>query len=174
MNDNIITERNNDKIDLEKIMTESEGKNGSMKTSRVVQSNTMAITGIHHVCIQTRNYEQSVAFYCDVLGLEVTDRFFVNGRPFALIRLGDGNYLELSSPKKDTPQPGSPAASDPIIHVALKSTDVKSAIEYIREKGYKITVEPRQLDMGSNITCIAFFEGPNGERIELIQHVPIL
>ena len=67
------------------------------------------------------------------------------------------------------PAPGSPAANDPLVHLALAATDTASATERVREAGYAITVEPKTVDLTGMAVTISFFEGPNGEVVELFQ-----
>ena len=64
---------------------------------------------------------------------------------------------------------GSPAANDPITHIALTVTDTRAALERVRQAGYDITIEPRDSGLGDSKATIAFFEGPNGEVIEFWQ-----
>ena len=77
--------------------------------------------------------------------------------------------MELFQPKADTPALGAAALNDPIIHFALATTDTKAATEHVRQAGYKITVEPKTVELGALTVTLAFFNGPNGESIEFFQ-----
>lgn len=128
--------------------------------------------GLHHVAIQPRDWEQSLRFYRDTLGMSVVVEFVVGSPPrkAVLLDMGDGSLIELFEPKPNTPKPGSPAPNDPIMHFALTTTDIYAAVEHVRQAGCPIIVEPMDLTLAGklNIT-IAFCVGPNGEEIEFFQ-----
>ena len=56
-----------------------------------------------------------------------------------------------------------------LTHIALATTDTRQATEQVRQAGYTITVEPKDVQLGSIAATIAFFTGPNGETIEFFQ-----
>ena len=125
--------------------------------------------GMHHIALQTRDWEASLKLYQDVLGMEIVAEFGPPDRKIILMDMGDGSHMELFQPKADTPAMGSASPNDPLTHIALATTDTKTATEHVRQAGYKITVEPKTLDLGPLTVTIAFFEGPNGEVIEFFQ-----
>ena len=45
----------------------------------------------------------------------------------------------------------------------------RSAEIFLRQAGYEVTVEPKQLNLGGLDVTIAFFNGPCGESIEFFQ-----
>ncbi|MFZ1754092.1 MAG: VOC family protein [Caldilineaceae bacterium] len=125
--------------------------------------------GCHHIAVQTRDWEASLRLYRDVLGMPVVAQFGSPERKVWLLDMGDGSHIELFQPKADTPAPGSPAPNDPVAHFALTATDTRAATEHVRAAGYEITVEPKDVDLGSLQVTISFFLGPNGESIEFFQ-----
>jgi glyoxylase I family protein len=125
--------------------------------------------GLHHVALQTRDLDTSLRFYRDVLGMEVVIEAGSPERKIVLLDMGDGSCVELFAPTADSPVDGSPAANDPIMHIALTTTDARAAVERVRQAGYEITVEPREGGLGDSRATIAFFRGPNGEVIEFWQ-----
>jgi catechol 2,3-dioxygenase-like lactoylglutathione lyase family enzyme len=127
------------------------------------------ILGIHHVTVQAGDIEESLRLYRDVLGMAVVAEFGAPERRIFLLEAGSGSHVELFAPTGDTPAPGSPAANDPLVHIALAATDTASATERVRGAGYTITVEPKTVDLPGMAVTISFFEGPNGEVIELFQ-----
>jgi|SRR5690606_18855227 glyoxylase I family protein len=128
--------------------------------------------GLHHIALQARDWEQSLQFYRDMLGMDVALEFADGDPPrkVALLDMGDGSLIELFEPRPTSPKPGSPAPNDPVIHFALVTTDLHAALERVRQAGYEITLEPESLSLAGkmNVT-IAFFKGPNGEEIEFFQ-----
>jgi glyoxylase I family protein len=125
--------------------------------------------GTHHIAVQTRYWEASLKLYQDILGMKRVAEFGPPEQKIILLDTGDGSHIELFAPKAGTPTIGAPAANDPVIHIALATTDTRAALEHVRQAGYEVTVEPKDLDLnGLNVT-IAFFKGPNEEVIEFFQ-----
>jgi hypothetical protein len=77
--------------------------------------------------------------------------------------------MELFGPLENTPAPGSLAVNDPIMHIALATTDARAAIEHVRQFGYEVTVEPKDIQLDAIQATIAFFRGPSGELVEFFQ-----
>ena len=128
--------------------------------------------GTHHIALQTRDWDASLHLYGEVLGMSVAAQWestTPQKRKIALLDMGDGSHMELFSPLDSTPAPGSPASNDPIMHIALATTDARAAIEHVRQAGYEVTVEPKDVQLGSLQVTIAFFRGPSGELIEFFQ-----
>ena len=128
--------------------------------------------GAHHIAVQTRDWEASIRLYQEVLGMEIAAQWEASsppGRKIALLDMGDGSHMELFGPLETTPAPGSPAPNDPITHIALATTDARGAIEHVRQAGYEVTVEPKDIQLGALQVTIAFFRGPSGESIEFFQ-----
>lgn len=125
--------------------------------------------GTHHIAVQTRDWEKSMAFYQDVLGMKLVAEFGSPERKIVLLDAGDGSHIELFQPTDATPSEGDGAVNDPVIHFALAATDARAATERVREAGCKITMEPTDVDLGALKVTISFFIGPSGEVIEFFQ-----
>lgn len=125
--------------------------------------------GCHHIALQTRDWEASLKLYRDVLGMKVAARFGQPNRKVWLLDMGDGSSMELFEPVDSTPAPGDSAPNDPIFHFALATTDAVASTEIVRAAGYKITVEPKTVELGDMTVTISFFEGPSGESVEFFQ-----
>jgi catechol 2,3-dioxygenase-like lactoylglutathione lyase family enzyme len=131
--------------------------------------------GLHHISILTRDYAESVRFYRDVLGMSLRLEFNIGVRPYALLDMGDGSYIELQSPRlpdesaKREPEISDQATGVPVAHFALATTDVRGAIEKVRAAGYPVTVEPKDVQLNTLPASVAFFTGPSGESVELFQ-----
>ena len=125
--------------------------------------------GAHHIAVQARDWEASMKLYRDVLGMPVVAEFGSAERKIVLLDMGDGSHIELFQPTAQTVAPGSPAPNDPITHIALTTSDTKAATEHVRQAGYEITTEPKDLQLGPLFVTLSFFRGPNGESIEFFQ-----
>ena len=125
--------------------------------------------GAHHIAVQTRDWDASLRLYRDVLGMPVVAEGGTPERPVLLLDMGDGSHMELFAPRPAPADSAAPAGPGPLTHVALATTDIRQAIEHVRQAGYEITVEPKDIEIGPIQATIAFFNGPNGESVEFFQ-----
>ena len=124
--------------------------------------------GTHHIAIQTVDYEASVQFYTEVMGMTEVVGFVSEGRRAVILDIGDGSHMELFEPIPGT-QPANDATGNVVFHFALQTTDIESALERVRAAGMEITVELKTVQMGPLNISLAFFKGPSGEVVEYIQ-----
>jgi len=124
---------------------------------------------LHHVTLQTRDLAAALRLYRDVLGMTVVAEFGSPERKMLLLAIGDGSHIELIAPTATTPAVGSPAANDPLVHLALAAPNAAEALERVRQAGYEITMEPKAVRLGAIDATVAFFKGPSGEVIEFFQ-----
>ena len=125
--------------------------------------------GVHHIAIQAQDWEASLRLYRDVLGMPVVAEFGSPERPVLLLDIGDGSHIELFAPRPDAASAAPPASQYPLMHIALATSDTRQAIERVREAGYQITTEPKDVQLGALQVTLAFFNGPNGESIEFFE-----
>jgi len=123
--------------------------------------------GAHHIALQTHDWEASLRLYRDVLGMRVVAEFGPPERRILLLDIGDGSHMELFAPLPAAAD--QPVAANLLTHIALATTDTRQAIEHVRQAGYTITIEPKDVQLGPIAATIAFFIGPNGETIEFFQ-----
>ena len=125
------------------------------------------ICGIHHValkCDGTAEFEKTLHFYQDVLGLEPVRSWGEGENAGAMLSTGDG-LLEIFASGRKLPQGA-------IRHFALRTERVDDCVAAVRAAGYPITVEPKDIVIASNPPFparIAFCNGPVGEEIEFFQ-----
>ena len=123
------------------------------------------ICGVHHVAIKyddVSQYEKAIHFYHDLLGLEIARTWGEGEKVAAMIDTGSG-ILEIFANGKDL------ATNGMIAHVALKTKDVDKCIEIVRNAGYEITIEPKDLAFATAVPYsarLAFCKGPGGEDVE--------
>ena len=125
--------------------------------------------GIHHIAIQTRDWDASLQLYRDILGMQVVLEFGERDQLITLLDVGDGSHIELFPPNPDPKDVGDLRESEPVIHFAFSANDVRKTVEHIRQAGYEITSEPNTVDLKGTQVTYAFFKGPNGELLELFQ-----
>ncbi|HET9224334.1 MAG TPA: VOC family protein [Roseiflexaceae bacterium] len=125
--------------------------------------------GAHHIAIQTKDWDASLHLYRDILGMPVVAEGGTPERRILLLDMGDGCHMELFAPRPGSTDSAPQAGQGPLTHIALTATDTRQAIEHVRQAGYEITVEPKDIQLGTIQATIAFFNGPNGESIEFFQ-----
>lgn len=122
------------------------------------------IKGIHHVSMKTsseKEYVEVVKFYQDILGLPVA-RVWNKGIMF---ETGAG-IVEVFNDGEDALEKGV------IRHFAFATDDVDACIKTVREAGYEVFIEPKDVVIMSNpefTARVAFCKGPLGEEIEFFQ-----
>ena len=125
--------------------------------------------GMHHIALQTRDWDESLRLYRDTLGMTYVTEFQVGDRKAVLLDTGDGSYIELFSPSDSTPTVDSAVVNDPVTHLSFATTDARAAVEQARSAGFIITGEARDAQVGSIPATVAFVQGPNGEIIEFFE-----
>lgn len=121
-----------------------------------------------HTMIRVNDLDESIRFYCDLLGMQLLrKKEYPSGR-FTLAFVGYGSEAETAVVELtynwDTHQYD---VGNAFGHLAVGVEDIYATCETLRAKGAKIVREPGPMKHGS--TEIAFVEDPNGYKIELIQ-----
>jgi lactoylglutathione lyase len=123
---------------------------------------------ILHTMLRVVDLDRSIAFYTEVLGMQLLRRKdYPEGR-FTLAFVGygpedEGAVLELTH-NWDT---SSYELGNAYGHIALAVPDAAAACTAIRERGGKVVREAGPMKHGT--TIIAFVEDPDGYKVELIQ-----
>lgn len=141
--------------------------------------------GTHHLAVQARDWDASLRFYRDVLGMTEAASFTGGtGQRIMLLDIGDGSHIELFEPLHEPSleprleQPSEPGSTAPtagddptsaLLHFAFATADARAATEHVRDAGYEITVEPKEVNLGGLEVTVAFFKGPSGELLEFFQ-----
>lgn len=126
---------------------------------------------ILHTMLRVGDLERSLAFYTEVLGMQLLRRKdYPDGR-FTLAFVGygpesEGAVIELTH-NWDTP---AYELGNAYGHIALEVLDAASACQAIRERGGRVVRDAGPMKHGT--TVIAFVEDPDGYKIELIERKP--
>lgn len=125
------------------------------------------ICGIHHAalkCGSIEKFEETLSFYQNVLGLKLVRSWGEGLNAGAMLSTGD-SLLEIFAGGDLLPQ-------GTIHHFALRTTNTDACVTAVRQAGYPITVEPKEIVIASEPPFparIAFSQGPLGEVIEFFQ-----
>jgi lactoylglutathione lyase len=120
-----------------------------------------------HTMIRVNDLDESIKFYCDLLGMKLLrKKDFPSGR-FTNAFVGFGSESEESVVELtynwDTHQYD---LGNGFGHLAVGVNDIYQTCEALRSKGGKVVREPGPMKHGGS--DIAFVEDPNGYKIELI------
>lgn len=121
-----------------------------------------------HTMLRVGNLEESLKFYCELLGMKLLRQKDYPGGKFTLAFVGYGDesdhtVLELTyNWGVDQYDLGNAYG-----HIALGVDDIYTTCDEIKARGGKVVREPGPMKHGS--TVIAFVEDPDGYKVELIQ-----
>jgi lactoylglutathione lyase len=123
---------------------------------------------ILHTMLRVKDLDESLHFYCDVLGMKLLRKKDYPGGKFTLAFVGygdesDTSVLELTYNWDQHNYD----LGDAFGHVALGVDDIRATCERLRAAGAEITRDPGPMKHGT--TVIAFLKDPNGYAIELIE-----
>lgn len=121
------------------------------------------INGVHHIALKPTpaQYKKVVDLYTNVLGMEVKKSWGDPEMPCLMVSCGDNSCLEI------IPNDTQASKGGVLDHLALACDKVDEVIERVREAGYEIAIEPKDMELGGSPIRIAFFWGPMGEYLEL-------
>lgn len=126
---------------------------------------------ILHTMLRTGDLQRSIAFYTDILGMQLLRQKEYPDGKFTLAFIGYGSEAEHTVIELtynwgvDSYDIGSGYG-----HIAIEVDDVYQATDAIRAKGGKILRDAGPMNAGS--TVIAFVEDPDGYPVELIGKRP--
>lgn len=132
----------------------------------------MAVEGLFHIAVYTKDVDDSIAFYSKLLGFQVDWRGMVDhptGKiDAAVISLGDC-VIELVRPV-DPSRVAKEAG--PVQHIALRVSSLQSLMKDLASKGARFEFdEIEELPTLLNGVRHAFIYGPSNERLELAEEM---
>ena len=123
---------------------------------------------VHHICIQTNDYEKSLQFYKEVLGFELISEApnFHQRQYNSWLKLG-GFYIELQTGKVAESLRPYEKNAEGIVHLCLWVKELAMVVERIKPLGVEFFLknghEIFQVENGS----LCKFKAPEGTVIEL-------
>ena len=121
-----------------------------------------------HTMLRVGNLDKSIAFYTQVLGMQVLRKHEYPDGKFTLAFIGYGNeqdntVLELTYNWGTENYDKGNAYG----HIAIEVDDAYKACEAVKQAGGKVVREAGPMMHGT--TVIAFIEDPDGYKVEFIQ-----
>lgn len=125
-----------------------------------------------HTMIGVNNLEDSLKFYCGVLGMKLLRKKDYPGGEFTLAFVGYGDeaantVIELTHNWNTSHYEHGNAFG----HLAIGVEDIYQTCAAFRTQGVKVVREPGPMKHGGAV--IAFIEDPNGYKIELIEQASL-
>ncbi len=128
------------------------------------------INGVHHIalkCVGEEEFKKTVEFYRDILNLKVIRSWGEGDTSGIMLSSGDA-MMEILANATEASE------GSTIRHFAYSVDDTDECVRSVREAGYEITIEPKNICIKSNPEYparIAFCKGPLGEEIEFFQEL---
>jgi lactoylglutathione lyase len=123
----------------------------------------MATIGLHHAGLYVASLARSTAFYRDVFGLELAEQLTFDGEQIAFLRIGSAR-LELIQAE------GAHAPAGVLDHVAFEVYHLDALCERLRARGVTL-LDKAPVNVPALGARILFCQGPDGERIELLEYL---
>ncbi|BCA55738.1 putative lactoylglutathione lyase [Nitrospira sp. KM1] len=127
----------------------------------------MRVMKLLHTRMRVSNMDHTIAFYTDVLGLQVVERkTSPRGSQLAFLRVPNSEELiELCS----FPASGPVKVQEDLVHLAFQVDDLDDTMSSLKAQGIRITDGPTVTSSGSRFI---FIDAPDGYEVELIERPP--
>jgi lactoylglutathione lyase len=120
---------------------------------------------MEHVGIMVKDMDESLAFYQNILGLELRQRVFLNDT----VELAFLYFPEQPSAEVELVYTGGTIENEGIVnHLAFRVENIEAELVRFKEAGVKLVDEEPRSILNDTVK-IAFFQGPNGEKLELVE-----
>ncbi|MEG2354213.1 MAG: VOC family protein [Clostridium sp.] len=118
----------------------------------------------NHIGIKVRNIQEAEKFYCENLEFKLEHRYDDDKRTLVFLE-NASTVIELIYVKT---LEYSSVANGIVEHIAFTVENIEEYAEKLRDNGVEFsTCHPMELDE----KLVIFFQGPNGEKLELVQHL---
>lgn len=126
----------------------------------------------HHIALRAKDYDASVSFYRDALGMPMKGEWGLKGERGCMLIIGDGGIVELyEGGKQDLPEDFE-MRNGSFFHMAIAVEDVDEAYRKALAAGATAHVEPTDNVIASEPPMpirMAFVRGLSGELIEFFK-----
>ena len=106
--------------------------------------------------IIAKDIEESIAFYQDVLGFKMVEKFYQEAGGLVLMQSPDGAAVELIDSKN---------FETGFWFIGVEVDDFEAAMEELKAKECKFVYEPTSLPLGK----LAMIEDPNGVKVAVLK-----
>jgi len=123
--------------------------------------------GSHHIALFSANFDASVKFYTEGLGMRPVAFWGEDTKRAALLDIGDGSHVEIFANGTAQPQ-----QNERFVHFAIRTTDPDAAFAAAIAAGAREKMPPTTLAIPAEPPMpvrIAFVFGPDDEVVEFFQ-----
>jgi extradiol dioxygenase family protein len=125
------------------------------------------IKGLWNYAVKATDIEEAAAFYTECMGASLMFRSEVYGCKYILIRLGSTRVIVFDqAPYEKELNLNLPPG---FLHAVYEVDNFERAVENLRRFGAKFIMEPQVLNGEFGVRKIAFFQAPDGTRLEVMQ-----
>ena len=125
---------------------------------------SLNITKLLHTRMRVSDMDETIAFYTNVLGLDVVERkVSPRGSHLAFLRVPNSDELiELCS----FPPSGPVKVQEDLVHLAFEVDNLDATMAALQQQGIRITDGPTTSSSGSRFI---FIDAPDGYEVELVE-----
>ncbi|WP_028550093.1 VOC family protein [Paenibacillus sp. UNC451MF] len=120
---------------------------------------------LEHIGVMVKDMDASIRFYTEVLGLRLVKRVaLADGAELGFLSFPGSEQIEIElvgRGREGLPDNGV------VHHIAFTVSDIQSEIDRLKGLGVKLMDETPRMILDGDL--IAFFFGPDGERLEFFQ-----
>ena len=135
-------------------------------------SNVITGAFIHHIALRAKDYDASVGFYRDALGMSIKGEWGKMGERACMLTVGNGGIVELyEGGTQDLPEDYE-TRNGSFFHLAIAVDDVDAAYHKALAAGGIVHIEPTDNVIDSQPPMpirMAFVRGLNGELLEFFK-----
>ena len=127
------------------------------------------IKSIHHICIETDKYSESIDFYCSILGFNIIEETVnFHGRDYNTWLKKENIIIELQTPKSGAAYYSGSTVNTGIVHVCFIVESLTDVINKLTDKGFN-SFRRKGSDIIYNVKggLLAKITAPEGTVIEL-------
>ncbi len=123
---------------------------------------------VHHICIQTNTYSETIKFYTEVLGFElVQESPNFHGRLFNTWLKLDSFHIEIQTGKQHEELEACHSNAQGIVHFCLWVDDLNQEVARLKEKGVKFIYKNNEIIYKVENGHLCKFKAPEGTIIEI-------
>lgn len=124
------------------------------------------IKDIAHAAFKVRDLDESLKFYCDILGFREAFRLERDGKVWIVyLQVAKETFIELFPDPEFSRAPNQGSYH----HLCLEVGDLHEAVDELRRRGLKVEGEPQR---GQDLNWQFWIKDPDGNDIELMQISP--
>lgn len=123
----------------------------------------MKLNGIHHIALNVRDLDRAEAFYTDVLGFSVMERFS-KGLRHIMLDTGNSAIALFEAPDLDTKSSTDLMSETGFMHFAFRA-DKDQFDAIVEELCLKVDIDEGPVERGNGMSV--YFNDPDGNHLEI-------